>query len=78
MRKASSRPLREGWDPGGPPKGHLWPRGIRRRALRTTSRQVVTYPRIEFWNSSSAKLKSRGVLVCNSRGAIVPLGVGAE
>ena len=41
----------------------------------TSSRQIVTYPFIEFRNSCSAKSNGRGVLIFNSRGSIVPFGI---
>lgn len=47
-------------------------------ALRTISRQVVTYPFIKLRNSPSAELKGGGVFVCNTLGSIVPLGVSSE
>jgi len=52
--------------------------GLGGAKLLTSSRQVVTYPFIELRNSLSAKLNGRGVLIHNSRGSIVPLGIGAK
>jgi len=46
--------------------------------LPTSSRQVVTNPFIEFRNSCSAKSNGRGVLIFNSRGSIVPFGIGTQ